>query len=420
MVNMGTSLNLIRNSMGKSLVTILICLGFWSCHKPQKMISEPQVETDQFEILWKTPISPGPFVLGLNPILYDSLVIVNTEYEIYDDFAAVLFIDTATGTVVDTWSEYIDGTALYTSDKFYLEDDFLVLHTMRSTDVLNLNTRQRQWASTTNQDQSAFLYGNNGFVYTSHQIGAKTAKILRSPVDQKNWETVYSFTANGAMRPFFDGIGFGALDNGDEIVFWENRITHPYDKLEIFAYNLTADTLLWRNRDFPTADIPFPPRVYNGKVYGRYVESVYCIDLETGQMLWLKDYGTAFEQSGLAAKINYIGMYNDQLVVKPDCNTILFVDLEDGSIDKMVSGYEDGNPEGEFSYWQEKLYFNNGLQLAVTDLATGENLVTPENSRALEGITIYSSITVDPVYGKLYFQDGHYLYCVKQPEGLLH
>ena len=378
----------------------------------------PPDNSNRFEILWKTPITYGPGVLGLNPILYDSLVIVNTEYELYDDFAAILFIDTTNGAVVDTWSDYIDGTTLYTSNKFYHEDDYLVLHTMRSTDVLNLKTRQRQWASTTNRNQSAFLNGDSGYIYTSHNIGTKTATVERTPIHQENWETVYSFTANGAMRPFFDGFGFASLPNGDQILLWQNRVSFPTSQLEIFAFNLTADTLLWRNRDFPGFELLFPPLVYQGKVYGPFIDSIYCLDLETGQTLWLKNiepsFGPSFEPFGIV----YMGIYNNQLLIKSNRSGMLYATTKTGSVNKVVEGYPEGNGEGEFSYWQGKLYFNSGLELAVTDIATGENLVTPANLGELADIDIYSSITVDPDNGKLYFQDGYFLYCVRQPKNL--
>lgn len=373
---------------------------------------------DQFEVQWKTPISSGPYITGMNPVLFDSLVIMSTEDNLHGKQAPILFIDSANGSVIDTWDDYIDGSTWYWTDKYYQEGDYLMLQTMHSNDCLNLKTRQRQWASTTNQSQSAFVYGNAGYVYTSHHIGTKTAKVLRSPIDQKNWQTIYTFTANGKMSPFFDGFGFGELPNGDEIVLWQNRSGSPLDRVEIFAYNISADTLLWRNRDFIGFDTPFSPKVFNGKVYGRFIGSVYCLDIETGETIWIKDLEPSFEHSFLPFGVVYLDYYHNQLIVHANRDKLLYLNPDNGNIKSSFDGYPDGSGEGDFSEYQGKLYFTSSYQLVVTDILSGENLASPAKLGVLNDIDIRSSITIDPASGKLYFQDGYYLYCVKQPKNL--
>jgi len=409
-----------KNSSMKTVFTyIFLCLAAFLCScKTRNHQNDPGVTIDNFRILWKTSITNGPAVLGLNPILFDSLVIMNTEYDLYGDQAAILFFDTVNGEIIDTWSDYIDGVAVYTSNCYYDNSDYLVLHTKGSTDCLNIRSKQRQWASKTNNKQSAYIYGNNGFVYTSHMFGEKTASVLRTPIDQNNWETFYTFTANGKMRPFFDGFGFGNLPNGDEIVLWQNRTRTPIDRMEVFAFNITADSLLWRNRDFLDFEVPFPPKVYNGKVYGALNDGLYCLDLETGETLWTRGYNSVFDHYYLPWAANYIGFYNDQLIVHGYGSKVLYLSPEDGSIFKAVDGYPNGHGEGDYSYYQGKLYFSAAAQLVITDITTGENLATPAKLGELNDIEIRSSITIDPETGKLYFQDGYYLYCVKQPKVL--
>ena len=220
------------------------------------------------------------------------------------------------------------------------------------------------------------------------------------------------------MSPFFDGIGFGSLPNGDEIVLWQNRTSTPIDRMEVFAYNITADSLLWRNRDFLNFEVPFPPKVYDGKVYGPLNDGLYCLDLETGETLWTRGYNSVFDHYYLPWAANYIGFYNDQLIVHGYGSKVLYLSPKDGSIFKAVDGYPNGHGEGDYSYYQGKLYFSAAAQLVITDIATGENLATPAKLGELNDIDIRSSITIDPETGKLYFQDGYYLYCVKQPKVL--
>jgi hypothetical protein len=47
-----------------------------------------------------------------------------------------------------------------------------------------------------------------------------------------------------------------------------------------------------------------------------------------------------------------------------------------------------------------------------------QNWLFPPSIEELNDIAIRSSITIDPEIGKRYFQDGFYLYCVKQPKVL--
>jgi hypothetical protein len=47
-----------------------------------------------------------------------------------------------------------------------------------------------------------------------------------------------------------------------------------------------------------------------------------------------------------------------------------------------------------------------------------QNWLFPLSIEELNDIEIRSSIPIDPESGKRYFQDGFYLYCVKQPKVL--
>jgi hypothetical protein len=112
---------------------------------------------------------------------------------------------------------------------------------------------------------------------------------MRTAVSSLAWDTVYSFTATDDYKPSFTGYGSGTLANGDEVVVWKSwstKINTTEERADVFAYNLTADSLMWRVSGFMEGAMTVPLQVQDGVVYGTLEHSAIAIDLATGNMLW--------------------------------------------------------------------------------------------------------------------------------------
>ncbi len=396
----------------------LVGIFFTSCcdrDEPPKPQSKPA-----YEILWQQPIVPDPelyFSLSINPFLYKGMVIVSSEYTMEGVESPLMFLDSADGHIVDLWSDFIDGAVPYINESASSEGEFLVLNTQRSVDCVNLETRSRQWASLISRNHP-YNYIYKGYVYTTIQYnGDDGAAVLRSPLDHEDWQTVYPFTRTDEYVPFFSALGFGETEDGHDIVVWKNRSSYTNkNQTDIFAYDLTADSLLWRNRDFNVFGGILPLQVDNQRVYGAVERRVFCLDLMTGDSIWTNDF------SGIIAKprfsnfdqgMMYLSDY--KVYLKGGGPELVILHKSDGSLfrtnDELPDGIED-----RVTYFEGKLFMST-QELVIVDLLTGDLLNDPNAMLRTFG-NIYSKIVIDPDRRVMYFHNGRTLFCVKIPEDL--
>ncbi|QNR23969.1 outer membrane protein assembly factor BamB family protein [Croceimicrobium hydrocarbonivorans] len=400
------------------LFLVLLCLMLVTCK--DKEPPKPQLKP-AYEILWQRPIVPDPelyFSLSINPFLYKGMVIVSSEYTMEGVESPLMFLDSADGHIIDLWSDFIDGAVPYIDECASSEGEFLVLNTQRSVDCVNLETRSRQWASLISRNHP-YNYIYKGFVYTTIQYnGDDGAAVLRSPLDHEDWQTVYPFTRTDFYHPFFSALGFGETEDGHEIVVWKNRSSSGgiKNQTDIFAYDLTADSLMWRNRDFNEFGGILPLQVDNQRVYGAVESRVFCLDLMTGDSIWTNDF------SGIVSKpklynfdqgMMYLSDY--KVYLKGGGPELVILHKSDGSLfrtnDELPDGIED-----RVTYFEGKLFMST-QELVIVDLLTGDLLNDPNAMLRTFG-NIYSKIVIDPDRRVMYFHNGRTLFCVKIPEDL--
>ena len=208
---------------------------------------------ESLEIVWRRPIVPDPalnYTISMNPVLHGAYVVFGTEYVLDGVAAPVLFMDTATGEVRKYWNDYSNGPDAFDSEGTLKEGRYLLLRKSSSIDCIDLESVQTQWQSNAVSGLPN-LYAKDGFIYaTADYNNGRSNAIMRTPVDQLAWDTVFAFTKTDRYMPDFIAFGFGTLANGDQVIVWKNRNWGSgHGTTDIFAFNLTADSLMWRNRD---------------------------------------------------------------------------------------------------------------------------------------------------------------------------
>ncbi|MGB0978017.1 MAG: hypothetical protein ACPGVV_01415 [Croceimicrobium sp.] len=402
----------------KTLMLIFIfvanCLLNSCC--PEQAVSQPT--EPPYEILWRAPIVNDPyteFSLSSNPAFYGSTVAITTEYTIQGVEEPLMFFDTASGELTDMWTDYIQGTAGHQHESSSFQDEYLVLSTQRSMDCINLATKSRQWASRI-PGNYAFHYIHGSYVYTSKLTGNHQDEILRTPIDEENWQTVFSFTSQNQYRPFFGSFGFGQNLNGDEIMVWKNRSSvGNKSQTDIFAYNLSQDTLMWVNTDFDVFAGVNRLKVDNNRVFGLVQEKAFCLDLSNGETIWTNDFQGVVADPRLAIFDQGIfHLSSDHVILKGDGNELVMLQRGNGQLfkvnDKLPHSFQ------RSSYFEGKLFFSCG-ELVILDELTGEILNDPDITERLFG-RIESKIVIDPDRRVMYFHNGYELLCVKIPEDL--
>lgn len=398
-----------------SLLAVMSCCKEASPH-PWINSKEPLSE------VWRTPIVPDinlNFSISMNPVLFDDVVVFNSELMLNGVNAPVLFLDTATGSILDSWSDYSDGPFAYDKERQQFSENYLFLGGQQSVDCINMQTRQTQWHSMM-AENTPNIYVSNGYLYRGIEYGFqgsmnKKAALMRTPLDQNDWDTVFAFSGNSNFSPGFDSMGFGSLPNGNNVVVWKNRsYSSSADKTEIFAYDLTADSLLWRNTDFSEGSGIVPLRIHEGVVYGLLLYNAVAIDLSTGTTKWTQNFSSVHPTLPLDFVEGDIHFEGDNLLIKGQSDELIALDASDGSIVWVVQNSPYGI-EDRFTYFEGKLFYSAD-RLVIVDVLTGEELITEDQVEHLGDID--SRIVIDPSRRVMYMHNGKEALCVKIPNDI--
>jgi hypothetical protein len=389
-----------------------------ACCKDQNPVPPRTAEPKQLEVVWKTLLVPTENstvgTLAMNPILYGGEVLFNSDYTLNGVHAPVLFLDTADGSVKRTWSG-LSGDA-YTSSTVVETNGYLVFGELTKVDCLNMASATTQWKSTV---PLLFprLMAKNGYVYRGfpfNPIGNQynSCALMRTAVSSLAWDTVYSFTATDDYKPSFTGYGSGTLANGDEVVVWKSwsrKLNTQQHRAEIFAYNLTADSLMWRNSEFLDHANTIPLQVENGVVHGLIRTSAFAIDLATGNTLWRRDFNSINGDVQFAALPFHLDG-NYMLVQSQNVDKLYYLNKITG---KLIREIDVPYRYDRFAYFEGKL-FGAGIGLGIIDIASGENLADKYDQSVFR--RWWSGITIDPDRRVFYCHDGEYAYCIKIPD----
>jgi hypothetical protein len=279
-------------------------------------------------------------------------------------------------------------------------------------------TGNTQWSGNVS-DERPYIYANNGYIYRGFPYGYEngqynSSRLKRTLAGSNAWETVYDFTRTDNYRPGFIGCGFGTLPNGNEVVVWKNWSVTPgnSNRTDIFAYNLTADSLMWRNTDFNVPANVLPLKVVNGVVYGLIHASAIAIDLVSGITLWEQDFSgqnTSLPNQFYGQSDFYI--QSSYVYVKGPSDEFFILRKNNGTVWKIVQDIP--SIDDKYTYFEGKLW-GAGDGISAIDLSTGEDLL--KDYKQIHDNSWRSSITIDPLRRVMYCHDGVYAYCIKIPD----
>ena len=195
--------------------------------------------------------------------------------------------------------------------------------------------------------------------------------------------------------------------NGDEILVLQNRTygwyTDMEHKMDILAWNLTADSMLWYRDRLDGFSSMSRPAIDGDKVYFYGDRHAYCINPLNGETIWKYFIGDGPEDDFNTANILII---DDKLIVKPDNDHMHAVNKETGEM--IWRNNETASMPDLLTVHQDTIWFGSGGVLAI-DANTGKTLI--DQYEASNGSWIFP-IAHHPTNGHIYTSDGDYLYCL--------
>lgn len=410
----------------KKYVIILLVIYTLSCSKERvgSPPSPPPTGINYIDIKWSVDITRSPLLTSLSfaPILYKDKVIINSEWPdmSYPD-NAVLFIDTTSKTISDYWFEFINGPRLYDKYQMAKKGNLLMLGAQGSVDCINLDNSSSQWNANV-YFGFVGIYQHDNEVYKGADNGVSWSKIMSTDIVTGNWEDIYQFHKDDNYIPNFVGIEKAIRWNGDELLIWKNLgWTSSRDRMELFCYSLTHDSLMWRSQKYEGFSGVVPPIAVGDKVYAMHDKTMHAFDLMTGQELWVFDM-TKNSQCPSKANGSTGAMHinGDRIIAVTDrCAEVLVINRQNGTLIKRWTRDPEldwSHIEGEFTHVDGKLFYASNRRLEVLDDYSGEPLL--DWRRTLHLGELYNGVAVDSVTESIYVHNGKKLFCLRIPADL--
>lgn len=303
----------------------------------------------------------------------------------------------------------------------YAYNDLLAFLCNSDPRVIDLNTGEIIWHyEVPGADHGQFMSGFGDKIFHTHVDGVNpynNSTLVMGDILTGTWDTVFYTEMIDGYSVDLHPPGTVIQDNGDTIVVFHNRMWLPAtldERSDLYAYNMTADTLMWHLEDVDPAggSTVWSPQIYDGKVYFQGLYSIMCFALETGNIIWTWESGSYLEA------LSFSGMHIDQdkIYIATYTDNVYALNAQSGAVIWQTGGF-DYEPS-PLTLFEDVLYFSSagsGLLYAV-DALTGQVIKNYMSPNAGQPISISakfkSPVTIDPVLRRMYITDSYFLLCI--------
>ncbi len=305
-------------------------------------------------------------------------------------------------------------------------DNYLFFCDNKDIKCYDINTKTEKWSIHNGNFEFRFdIFWNK--IYTSISTTQKT-DLITVDLETGAIEKIFTaYTTEDYETSFESYVGWIA-PWGDSIIAFQNRqynFIAGGGKVDIYAYNLSADSMLWTIEDItPDGNSSiFESIVVGNKLYFQGSYSQHCINITNGEIIW------ELEESGYNHFLRTGNMYADGKIfirtekyVAAYCvytDKLLWEDNSSGLVRKTNIEYYQGKIY--FTGADEKDYSSRGAveyRLFCLDANTG-SLIWKSNwvddfelGYQYTDNEFRSGIVIDQSTGYLYTTDNHRVFCI--------
>jgi outer membrane protein assembly factor BamB len=339
--------------------------------------------------------------------------------------AQVAKADGQTGNVIWRYNAYADG---FSEQQIMSVGDGVVIHNWRYVDILNSNG-VLLWKNKIEEPGGALPRTNviGDHFYSSHFSGplpyCTSMSIVRSHYSQLSWDTLVTIhTENDGFFVTLEPPTLWMNPQGDSVLIIRDggvRKTGSFNngknRASLYAFNLKTRTFDWvkKNMDVGGAIAVAQPCIVGSMIYINGVSTLYCIDLNTGNTIWQKEFPVSILPGNVT-------VHKDIAMIPSSQEGLWGVDRFTGQIlwtNNDVDGtvLESKCFDGVFyctSTGYARLYAVN----AETGATIWKERSPNRNSRHPNASFAFAGIAIDTVNRKLYTADKYYLMCIALPE----
>lgn len=193
--------------------------------------------------------------------------------------------------------------------------------------------------------------------------------------------------------------------SGDEILIFQNRTFGWYttneSKMDIVAYNLTADSIMWYLDGLDNTSSASKPQIEENRVYFYGSYYVWCLDAATGTVIW---HFKSEDPHGDFNTANIL-IADHLLIVKPESRWMYGIDKLTGRkwwLNKNTRASPHLLQEHNDTVW----FASNGIQ--GVSINNGSRFINWKGSSGWWS----APVTPHPANGTIFTTDGNYIYCI--------
>ncbi|MEY4903033.1 MAG: hypothetical protein RLZZ292_848 [Bacteroidota bacterium] len=361
------------------------------------------------KLLWTQPLDGGKMNTTFAPIIYKDKVIYSRDVRTgeYTSKSRLRFLDKNTGNLRSEWNDLLsDIDRLSYNGIKYVNNNLLIFSNNASVSVVDMDkestqfkTNNAQWCGVKD------MVGLNEIVYhTESECDSVIEKefIVEYNIATQKQRVVYSTTPKDenvrsmkTPKSYINKVGDTVLVFN--VNYYKSSPSASNDG-RLIAYNVTQKKEEYNEQLAVDSYAGFPalPLLYNGKVYMPFGKSIFCHDQFTGKQLWRKFFTHVFLSSDpiiVEGKL-YAACENERLYC---------LNLDTGDIIWETDGA--GTPS-DIVYMNGVIYFVGGGdgKLHAVDAVTGSHIWRFASPDLIKNENAYfqQSIVADPSTNRIY------------------
>ncbi len=416
-------------------ITSILVMSVFGCRKDHLPgpVDNPclfDCDTSKLEVVWQKPIHPDtlecgtfiPLVYNEN-VLFSEFLCANTE--------TLKMRNGTTGELLWTWEPPLDNGASAEANSKFRVGNKLIYTTSNEVYCIDLDHGQTIWGY---DHGEAGLCGHprigliGNYIYHIRypcNVDKPYAEIVRTAIDDgTSWEVVYTQYRENGYAPGIEPPSFWVSPTGDTLLFILNRkvnfsiYSDTSNQIDFIAFNLNSQEVEYSVNNFDPSGkgSPYPPLVWDNRIYIHAGRDIYCFDALTGQTIWKH---SPYNLSNEHVSTNGIVIVNDKLISLSNWGNMYAIDPLTG---KTLWLLQDAGSNGPpFTVHDGVLYYGNigdGLLHAV-DVQKGKHLWrerSPNKKKGFPSASFLTGVAINPVAGYIYTEDKYFAMCIKMPE----
>lgn len=387
-------------------ILLATILPFFSQCKKEPHVPPSNAESTPIVWMYNTETNAG---LSTQNFIYKNMIIQGNEADVNSNNKAKIWALTLdSGKLV--WETGILSANTTTSRTASIYENYLVLAGSVNLTVVNLDNGEIVWSyNDPIAESSVGISVIKNHVYFS----IASSRLIQFDIRTGSHKTIISLTKDDLdnFDPRLSPPSYWKHPSGDDILLMGNRssnsqATTNFDRYDMLAYNLSADTMLWYKKGIPgiRGSISAPLVHANRAVF--YVErNVECVNPLNGESIWTHTRHP--EDNFSAYKSANITLWRNILIANPDSYHMYGIDIFSGN--ELWFNANTGPMPYTTRVAMDKIWYSSG-GVNCYDAQTGKTLI--DGWRYKDKGSWLNPIAIDEKTGYIYTAAEGVIFCL--------